>query len=58
MNNDKNVKSGHRRYVTRTIKKARDTIPNVEETDRFRLECIRASLKEKSEVLKNLTPKF
>ena len=58
MSDGKNVKSGHRSYVTRTIKKARSIIWNFEGTDRFRLEGIRASLKEKSDVLKELEVKI
>ena len=58
MSDDKNVRSGHRSYVTRTINKARDIIRNFEETDRFRLEGIRASLKEKSDIVKELDVKI
>ena len=58
MSDGKNVKSGHRSYVTRTIKKARSIIWNFEETDMFRLEGIRASLKEKSDVLEELEVKI
>ena len=58
MSDDKNVRSEHMSYVTRTTEKARDIIRNFEETDRFRLEGIRASLKEKSDVLKELDVKI
>ena len=56
--NDKSVRSGYRGYVTRPIKKARDIIRNFEETDKFRLEGVRASLKEKSDVFKELDVKI
>ena len=51
---DKSVRSGYRGYVTRPIKNARDIIRNFEETDMFRLEGVRASLKENQTFLKNL----
>ena len=54
MSDDKNARSEHRSYVTRTIKKAKHITRNFEETNRFRLEGIWASLKEKSDVLKEL----
>ena len=54
----KSVRSRRRDYITRTINKAMDIIRNFEETDRFRLEGIRGSLKEKSDVLKELDAKF
>ena len=40
MSDDKNARSEHRSYVTRTIKKAKHIIRNFEETNRFRLERI------------------
>ena len=58
MSDDKNARSGQRSYVTRTIKKAKHIIRNFEETNRFRLEGIWASLKEKSDVLKELDVKI
>ena len=54
MSDDKSLRSGYRGYVTRPIKKARDIIRNFEETDMFRLEGVRASLKENQTFLKNL----
>ena len=51
MSDGKNVKRGHRGYVTRTINKAKDIIKNFQEKDRFRLKGIQNSLKQKSGVL-------
>ena len=57
MSNKKNVRRKHRCYVTRTIKRARDINQNFEKMGRFRLKGIRASLKEKSDVLKEFDVK-
>ena len=58
LSREKNVRSGHRSYVTRTIKRARDSIRSFEETDRFRLEGVRVSFKEKSDVIKEVDVKI
>ena len=50
MSNDKNVRSRHTSYLNR--KKSKGHYPKFWREDRFRLEGVRVSLKEKSDVLK------